>query len=441
MAKTVFISSDKKNVIKRIVLFILFLIIAVVSLTYGVNACAKQYQPQEGLQKIELDAIKLPNDQIITPFENEINFYYYIEKTKKYSISEQYSLVNQVYQQIAYTSFLCFHSEIEFEEYKNLAYITNHPNEVIQVSDFLFNALKDAYQKTIIENSPYNVFSGKIYDFWEELMYSSTKNPDPALSAINKILIEKIVLSLNQKDAYSLTFNDERKTITYVLLDETLKEDLKLDFNVLYEAYVIQTMADYLKTYGLQKGYFISQNGYYLHLKEYWTKDETVSLAIHLYAKQDSQTSYQSLQIASFLMNGSVMGSTFTNYYLNENDSMKYQITLTDGTCIRRHLYYDALTGYPLTTIRYSRIYTNSTGALLADIGFDNLILMTSTQIEAYAYVLANNDQDKKMLYIVDNGLLDDIIDDKWNLYYQNVDSFQIEEIYQNQFHEIPFSS
>ena len=165
MAKTVFISSDKKNVIKRIVLFILFLIIAVVSLTYGVNACAKQYQPQEGLQKIELDAIKLPNDQIITPFENEINFYYYIEKTKKYSISEQYSLVNQVYQQIAYTSFLCFHSEIEFEEYKNLAYITNHPNEVIQVSDFLFNALKDAYQKTIIENSPYNVFSVKIYDF------------------------------------------------------------------------------------------------------------------------------------------------------------------------------------------------------------------------------------------------------------------------------------
>ena len=73
MAKTVFISSNKKSIIKRIVLFGVFFLIAVISLTYGVHSCAQQYQPQEGLQKIELDSIRLPNDEVVTPFENEIN--------------------------------------------------------------------------------------------------------------------------------------------------------------------------------------------------------------------------------------------------------------------------------------------------------------------------------------------------------------------------------
>lgn len=94
-----------------------------------------------------------------------------------------------------------------------MAYIDHHPNEEIQVSEFLYDALYDAYQKTIVENSPYNVFSGKIYDFWEELMYSNTKNPDPAFSSNSQQRLAKIVASLNQKESYRLEFNPEKRTI------------------------------------------------------------------------------------------------------------------------------------------------------------------------------------------------------------------------------------
>lgn len=434
MAKTVFISSNKKSIIKRIVLFGVFFLIAVISLTYGVHSCAQQYQPQEGLQKIELDSIRLPNDEVVTPFENEINFYYYIEKTDDYSISENFTIVSETYQQIAYAAYLSFHPDYEFDEYKSLAYIDHHPNEEIQVSEFLYDALYDAYQKTIVENSPYNVFSGKIYDFWEELMYSNTKNPDPAFSSNSQQRLAKIVASLNQKESYRLEFNPEKRTITYVLSDESLKEDLKLDLNVLYEAYVIQTIADYFKSYQLQKGYFVSQNGYFLHLQDYWTQDEMVELAINIYAKENEDEDYQTMRIGSFTIDGRVVGSTFTNYYLSENDGMKYQIVSDENVPIRRHLYYDASTGYPLTNIRYSRIYSNNPSAQLVDISYDNLKLMTLSKEDAYAFVQSNEDQQKRMLYIVDNGALNDVIDKQWLIYYQNIDSFDIEETFQDRF-------
>ena len=315
-----------------------------------------------------------------------------------------------------------------------MAYIDHHPNEEIQVSEYLYDALYDAYQKTIVENSPYNVFSGKIYDFWEELMYSNTKNPDPAFSSNSQQRLAKIVASLNQKESYRLEFNQEKRTITYVLSDESLKEDLKLDLNVLYEAYVIQTIADYFKSYQLQKGYFVSQNGYFLHLQDYWTQDEMVELAINIYAKENEGEDYQTMRIGSFTIDGSVVGSTFTNYYLSENDGMKYQIVSDENVPIRRHLYYDASTGYPLTNIRYSRIYSNNPSTQLVDISYDNLKLMTLSKEDAYAFVQSNEDQQKRMLYIVDNGALNDVIDKQWLIYYQNIDSFDIEETFQDRF-------
>ena len=216
--------------------------------------------------------------------------------------------------------------------------------------------------------------------------------------------------------------------------DESLKEDLKLDLNVLYEAYVIQTIADYFKSYQLQKGYFVSQNGYFLHLQDYWTQDEMVELAINIYAKENEEEDYQTMRIGSFTIDGRVVGSTFTNYYLSENDGMKYQIVSDENVPIRRHLYYDASTGYPLTNIRYSRIYSNNPSAQLVDISYDNLKLMTLSKEDAYAFVQSNEDQQKRMLYIVDNGALNDVIDKQWLIYYQNIDSFDIEETFQDRF-------
>ena len=59
---------------------------------------------------------------------------------------------------------------------------------------------------------------------------------------------------------------------------------------------------------------------------------------------------------------------------------------------------------------------------------------MTLSKEEAYAFVQSNEDQQKRMLYIVDNGALNDVIDKQWLIYYQNIDSFDIEETFQDRF-------
>ena len=429
MAKAINIKSDKKSLIKRIILFVVFLLIAVISLTYGFSACSSQYSVKEGLERIKINSIRLPNNQIITPFEGEINFYFYVEKKKKQSPADHLALINKAYSQIAYETYLTLNSNFEFDEFVSIAYINNHPNTDIKVSDLLYNTLYDAYQKTIQKDSPYNVFAGQIADFWTGIVNDSSKGVDPEFHVTNRQRLEKMVESLKQKDQYRLEFNEENKTIKYVVSEE-FKANLKLDLNVLYEAYAIQEMADYLLTYNFNKGYFVSKNGFFHHLKEYWSEDNKVQISTNLYLNNLEEERYDTLNISSFQMDKSVYGSTFTNYYLSSNDNQRYQIK-NENKVIRRHPYFDAKTGYPITNIRYSRVYTNQENTKLADLGLDNLIMMTSTPSVVQDYVLEQATNQKGMMYIIDNGLLNDVIDENWHLYYKNISDFSVIEKYQ----------
>ncbi len=436
MEKEIKIKSDKKSIVKRFIWFVIFMLIAVISLTYGMNACSQNLKVKKGLKEIELSSIKLSNGHFITPFENEIQLYYYVDENKQHNASQMLSAVTRTYSQIAYTTFQTLHCEYEFSENKSIAYINNHPNQEIVVSKYLFDTLKDAYEKTCLENSHYSVFSGKIKDFWNSMFYSSTKKADPYFNETNKKYLENITLALKEKQDYQLVFNEEKSTITYLLNMENEKlffEEnghkkcyLKLDLNHLYEAYVMEIMGSYFINLNLTKGFFVSQSGYYYHLKDYWTQDKKVQIALQLFAKESKDKSYQTQKIGSFYLDGSVKGTTFTNYYLREKDGYRYQI---EEANIRRYPLYDSSSGYPLTFIRYSRMYSNQDNTSLVDLGMNNLQMMCMPFNESEE--LAKNLHHYSIIYITDNGLFNDVLDENLKIY-TNISTLEIDEKYEN---------
>lgn len=443
MAKTIELNSNKKSLKKRIILFVIFFVVGVVGITLGVSSCVNNMQIKPGLELIEPNQVVLPDKTTKTPFDNQIALHYYVKNTKKQTATDQYNGVTRAYNQIAYTTYLTHNANYEFKDYISLAYINNHPNTEIQVSSFLFNSLKDAYNKTISDNSKYNVFAGRIYDFWDGLFYSNTKNPDPANSTVSYQNLTQIVNAIKyDQSKYSLTFNEQKQTVTYNLnLEDSslfykdkdeVKCLLKLDFNVLYEAYAIETMANYLLEHNFTTGFFTSSYGYYLHLKDYWLNDTYATVSTNIYSIKENRN----YNIASFTIDGAIKGITYSNYYFSANDKTKYQITV-EGTTYRRHKFFDASNGLPNSFVRYSKIYTNDSNKKLYDIGYENLYLINAkTKLEADNFI-KNRVSNSKVMYVLDNGKYDDSLDELFKLYYYNIDNLKTNEQFVDRVYQI----
>ena len=84
-------------------------------------------------------------------YNNNVSLNYYLDDSGDMSIASKRKLIQNYYS----TAIVDFYTAVdEFtptEGYVNLGYINNHPNEEIVVYDYLYDALKNAYEKTILK--------------------------------------------------------------------------------------------------------------------------------------------------------------------------------------------------------------------------------------------------------------------------------------------------
>lgn len=206
-------------------------------------------------------------------YNNNVSLNYYLDDSGDMSIASKRKLIQNYYS----TAIIDFYTAVdEFtptEGYVNLGYINNHPNEEIVIYDFLYEALKDAYEKTIIENSNYSIFSGYLNYFWfnnyQNFDLANSVEFDPLFDDLEK---EKLALYTDiakNRSLVDLRFYPDNKIM--LVVDESLlslEEKLYLDFNFLKDAYALEYIASELTKNGFTKGYLITKTGLSIALGE-----------------------------------------------------------------------------------------------------------------------------------------------------------------------------
>lgn len=439
--ETITLHTNRKKIIGKIVLFVVFSLIAVISFTYGIVSCSNQLKREAGLTKIEMGELTLPNQDVIVPYDNEISFYYYVDKDKKYSVDENYSRITRAYNAIAGRIYEMTDVTYEYDDIISLAYINHHPNQEIEISKELWAMLKDAYQKTKDSLGHYSIFSGRLAQFWK----NSTIQNDPYNVSSQNDLLDAILkaLSLDNESKFDLLFDANTTTnqyyVTFIVdLSESLlyyqnQLLIQLDFNQLKDAYTIDAIANYLLDHNFTKGYLTSQSGCYLHLQDYWLDEHYVDIGINIFAKTSKEDAYQKYNLGSVRYYGAVRYFTFSNYYSSLDDHSKYQIIIEDQN-VRRHAVYDAVTGYPINSLRYIRAFSNNQSQNLVDLGYQCLVVCVENSESLLDKV---KQTELSLLYLQDNGLYDDVIDDQFKINYQKITNLSISEAFKSYAKEI----
>ena len=96
---------------------------------------------------------------------------------------------------------------IDYSPYATgIAYINNNLDRDIIVTDTLYNILKDAYQKSLLDNN-YSIFAAPIYHEWDILLYSGTLGEydnDPLIYEEEKNYLNDLANIVNDTNNYSL---------------------------------------------------------------------------------------------------------------------------------------------------------------------------------------------------------------------------------------------
>ena len=146
---------DVKHKKTRLIFTIVFAILAIIAFVYGVYSCSR-VNIKPGLNKIELMSVNISDEINNVPFYDEINLYYYLEDSKDEKIKDQYDKVYYSYNTIMQTSFILLSEDFSYQT-NNIYTINNSINQFVEVDLKLYELLQDAYQKTLQENSHYNM--------------------------------------------------------------------------------------------------------------------------------------------------------------------------------------------------------------------------------------------------------------------------------------------
>lgn len=292
-------------------------------------------------------------------YNNNVSLNYYLDDSGDMSIASKRKLIQNYYS----TAIIDFYTAVdEFtptEGYVNLGYINNHPNEEIVIYDFLYEALKDAYEKTIIENSNYSIFSGYLNYFWfnnyQNFDLANSVEFDPLFDDLEK---EKLALYTDiakNRSLVDLRFYPDNKIM--LVVDESLlslEEKLYLDFNFLKDAYALEYIASELTKNGFTKGYIISKTGLSIALGEI---PSGIEYSFYLSESGDG---------FKYSLNKEYRIANLTTFKFNE--AYGYYVE-KDSSFFERYFYFDfnMINSYPMI----NSLQVSSSDKYLYDIIFD----------------------------------------------------------------------
>ena len=252
------IELSDKHIGLRIVLVIVFLAIGVAGIFFGVRSCAKV---PEGWTVIKAN---VSDDNC----SNDFSFNYNLGKANVSTNEEKVILQNAFADYTVYT-FREFNADTLYDNTKNIAYINNHPNEDVKVSNLLYKSLK-----AVVDNNSSYLFYAPIYYEYEVLLTLKSeddiKSLDPNYSTeqaeyftqiANYVNSGKVSLSILENNTVRLNVSDD-----YLAFIKEKEITRVIDFFRLKNAFIADFMAENLRDGGFKNGFIASIDGYVVNL-------------------------------------------------------------------------------------------------------------------------------------------------------------------------------
>ena len=241
---------------KRVVLFIVAIIVALGAFWYGISNLTKV---EAGWYVIEATSASEMN------CAQDFEFRYYLGHSGVNSAAENKAL-NLLYTQATEDAYKIFNARESFADCKNLHYINRHPNEPIRVGKALYEAF------TLMEETGSRyMYLGPALQEYNNLFFcmedSEAENVDPYLNEEQKAYIARVAEFAGNPEHIQLQ-RMENNTVQLYVSDAYLAFAKEwgitdyLDLYILQDAFIIDYLADKLIQEGYTKGVISSYDGY-----------------------------------------------------------------------------------------------------------------------------------------------------------------------------------
>lgn len=388
---------EEKNVKLRIILIIIFVIIAGVCIGIGVSS---YFGTDAGWTIIEVDYDENNN-------ASEFVFAYELGTTDV-SPSTEKKMVSNIYTNAIIKAYQLFDEQVEYGDVKNIYYINHHPNEEIKIDKVLYDCFEtlNKYHNRIIYFEEifaqyYNLFTVEA-DF-QASVFDPLKNEE-----IKNYFLDVIKYVNDEAHIQLLLLGNN--TIKLYVSDEYLnymnENDLSTYLNLQYlkNAFIIDYICSELINEGYTTGYITSYDGY--------TRNIDTRNNEYQYNIKNKHDNYI-ITAASFNYTSNQSIIYLRNYSSNDTDGYLYY-EYQDGT--RKTRYFDVNDGIDKTV-------SSNMIALAKDKTCSELLLEILP-------VYINEVIDLEQIEVLKNNNINTIYIDNKTIYYNGVLTFK--NIYQN---------
>lgn len=331
------IEVSDKHIGLKVVLFIVFLVIAVSAFSYGVSLIGKK---ESGYQTISANSSSSSDANDAAMFAKEISFSHYFEGSSN-SIKKEVRTLQKAYSSILLDVCRQLDAENTYEGAVSIGALNSNLGIAVSVSPQLYAVLKDAYSRTL-EKKNFNMFAGALYSEWKSiLILEDASEFDPLNNEYMAYRIGEIAREVSDLSNFSLEFLDDstcsvRFSVSEHYLDFSSEFELGsvvLDLNLMTNAYKLSLLAQELEGLGYKNGYLVSNNGPVVTLSEIFEQ----SFVLYGIENEDPLSS-------NIVERGTVsVSGASSKVYMSAFAFGSYYNATVDGYL--RHLFFDTRTG------------------------------------------------------------------------------------------------
>ncbi len=246
---------SKKEIIKRTIMIIVLLALAVGALSYAINALISK---NDGWYRVSSDA-----KEIYCADEFSVSFYL---GASGLSATSEYKKLNSIYTEQIERLYKLFSVEEIYDGIVNMAYINAHPNEILTVDATLYDALETLKDSDVLYLAPVYEYHRGIFSCHEDF---ETVDFDPSGNAEVRADVDRILAFV--KDGITLECLGEGR-VKLSVCDEylTYAKETHItsfaDFNWTKNAFICDALADAFLSEGFTKGSVSSYDGFVRNL-------------------------------------------------------------------------------------------------------------------------------------------------------------------------------
>jgi hypothetical protein len=303
------IELSEKNVKLRILFIVLFLALALAAFTRGI----------QGLLTTESGYVTItPQSSAELNCSSEFVFQYNLGAGHASATAEK-KAITALYTDAAVTAFQVFHKEQAFDGVYNVYYINQHPGEVIEVDELLYQAFLQ-----LEESGRRDLYLAPIYAEYENLFGcqedSLAYNFDPYRNEELREEFAKTAEFINDPDAVQVVLLGDNKiklqvSEEYAAYWEETGYASYIDFSWMKNAFIIDYLADVMMENGYTRGSISSYDGFVRNLD-----DSGNAYSFNLYDRV-GQTVYPA---ATMEYSGAAAIVYLRSYKMNSLDAQHY---------------------------------------------------------------------------------------------------------------------